>query len=319
MNIVYVSDGKAGHRAQALGFIAALKRQRIAVNYVEISIAQLSIVALLLHWLSAGYLGQLPEVLQSALQSELNSVSLPALIIGVGHRTHWKVLLLQKIYPNAKTLILMKPSLSINWFNYLIIPKHDTPPNLTHIFASEGALNPLINEQRHQAGRKLILIGGPSKRHTWSEEAVIAQLKQLVEHYPQQAFILTTSRRTPDNFLQHEFFKQFSSRLDIHPIEQTPSGWIFEQLQLATSVWVTEDSVSMLYEALTAGCAVHVISMPRLKQDRITAAVDNLLAQKMVSGLTEKQSNYDRAIYAQKSTLNEADRAASWLMSHQKG
>ena len=319
MNVVYVSDGKAGHRAQALGFIAALKRQAIVVNCVEISTDQLPIVALLLHWLSAGYLGQLPQVLKSALQSELNSVSLPELIIGVGHRTHWKVLLLQKIYPNAKTLILMKPSLPLSWFNYLIVPKHDTPPKFSHIFASEGVLNPLINEHRHQISKNLILIGGPSKRHAWSADVVIAQLKQLVEQYNNQSFILTTSRRTPDNFLQHEFFKQFSSRFDIHSIQQPPSGWLFEQLQLAHHVWVTEDSVSMLYEALTAGCAVHVISMPRLKQDRITAAVDHLLAQKMVSGLTEKQSNYDQAIYAQTNTLNEADRAANWLLSHQKG
>ena len=320
MNIVYVSDGKAGHRAQALGFIAALKRQEVAVEWMEIGTEQLSALALLLYWLSSGYVGQLPQQLNSALDHELS----PELIIGVGHRTHWKVLLLQKIYPTAKTLILMKPSLPLTWFDYLIIPKHDSPPNLPHIFASEGVLNPLINEQRHQAGRNLILIGGPSKRHSWSEDDLITQLTKLVEQYNNQSFILTTSRRTPDNFLQHEFFKQFSNRISIYPIEKTPSGWLFEQLQLARHVWVTEDSVSMLYEALTAGCVVHMISLPRLKQDRITAAVDDLLTQKMVSNvfekpLTEHQIDGGQVKVEQNNVLNEADRAAGWFMSQQKG
>lgn len=328
MKIWYVSDGKAGHKAQMLGLVAALKRQAVEIDWIEIPVEQISIVGLMAYWLSFGYFGQLPKLItdkatitdETTTTNEVTiSVEAPDLILGVGHRTHWKVLLLQKIYPNAKTLILMKPSLPLNWFNYLIVPKHDTPPKFSYIFASEGVLNPLINEHRHQISKNLILIGGPSKRHAWSADVVIAQLTQLIKQYPQHTFILTTSRRTPDNFLQHEFFKQFSSRFDIHPIQKTPSGWLFEQLQLAHHVWVTEDSVSMLYEALTAGCAVHVIIMPRLKQDRITAAVDHLLAQKMVSGLTEKQSNSDQAICAQKNTLNEADRAANWLMSHQTG
>ena len=316
MNVVYVSDGKAGHRAQELGFIAALKRQNVAVEWIEIGTEQLSVLSLLLYWLSSGYLGQLPQRLKSALDSKL----LPELIIGVGHRTHWKVLLLQKIYSGAKTLVLMKPSLPLNWFNYLIIPKHDLPPNLPHVFASEGVLNPLINEHRHQIDKNLILIGGPSKRHAWSDEAVIAQLQQLIALKKNAQFTLTTSRRTPLSFLQHEFFKQFSSQFVIYPIDQTPSDWVFEQLQLAHHVWVTEDSMSMLFEALTAGCEVHMISLPRLKQDRITTAVDRLLAQQLVNHLTEQtmndgQSADGKSADYQNPALNEADRAARWFRS----
>ena len=54
-------------------------------------------------------------------------------------------------------------------------------------------------------------------------------------------------------------------------------------MQKAEAVWVTEDSVSMIYEALSAGCKVGVIPMDRLKADRIVKSVDTLLDQRIVS------------------------------------
>lgn len=301
MQIWYISDGKAGHRAQLLGLVAALKRQNVLVKCLEIPVQQVSLLGLLAYWFSVGYFGQVPESIKSNKS--------PDIIVGIGHRTHWKVLVLKKLYPLAKTLVFMKPSLALSWFDYLIIPKHDAPPKLPHIFISEGVLNPLINEQRHQTGHHLILIGGPSKRHGWSEDLIVKQLQQILASRKNQQFILTTSRRTPIEFLQHSFFMQSSKHLTVCPVEQTPQGWLFDELQLASDVWITEDSVSMVYEALTAGCAVHLISMPRLKQDRITHAMDELVAQGWVDEAGQKDIDSVAGI-----SLNEADRAARWLI-----
>ena len=49
---------------------------------------------------------------------------------------------------------------------------------------------------------------------------------------------------------------------------------------------MTEDRVSMIYEALTAGCKVGVIQIDRLKEDRITKSVDEILKQGLVSSQT---------------------------------
>lgn len=319
MQIWYISDGKAGHRAQMLGLAAGLERQSCVIHLSEIAIQQLSLLSLMMCWLSAGVLKGLPSVLKS--------LAIPDVIAGVGHRTHWKVILIKKILrrknPRLKSLLLMQPSLPVNWFDYLIIPKHDHPPVKAGILVTEGVLNPLVNEQRHQSNLNLVLIGGPSKRHSWSETALIAQLQQVVQQVAGQQqgnsdLILTTSRRTPTEFLQHPFLSQLNSaqypHITIFPVTQTPTGWLFEQLQLASSVWVTEDSVSMIYEALTAGCQVHLMQMPRLKQDRITCAVDDLLAQGLVKSLTKKAIDSGHQI-----TLNEADRAARWLIHHLQG
>lgn len=320
MQIWYISDGKAGHRAQMLGLVAGLNRQSHAVSLTEITIQQLSLLRLLLCWISRGLLVKLPAMLKP--------LPSPDLIVGVGHRTHWKVLIIKKILQRKncqlRSLVLMQPSLPLNWFDYLIIPRHDHPAVQPNILVTDGVLSPLINEKRHQPGRGLILIGGPSKRHSWSQEPLIGQLQQVIRQVKSQQqgnseLILTTSRRTPAEFLQHEFLLSLSSasscqHITVYPVEKTPPGWLFEQLQLATTVWVTEDSVSMLYEALTAGCNVHVIEMPRLKQDRITCAVDDLLAHGLVGSLSKKVIDSGHKI-----TLNEADRAARWLIHQLQG
>ena len=139
-----------------------------------------------------------------------------------------------------------------------------------------------MNEQRHQPNRFLIALGGSSKRHHWNEEKVLDAIQQIVNLHPQAEIILTTSRRTPEEFLAHLNEKSFKSQLKIFPVEKTPQGWIFEEMQKAEAVWVTEDSVSMIFEALTAGCQVGIIEIDRLKSDRITQLLDQLLTQALL-------------------------------------
>lgn len=316
MQIWYISDGKAGHRAQMLGLVSALQRQSQHLDLDqdkshpvvlhEIPHQQLSYLWLWLYWLTGGRVGQWPRAIQT--------LPAPTLITGVGHRTHWKVFLLKKILqannPSLKSLILMQPSLPLNWFDYLIIPQHDQPPVQPHILATQGVLNPLVNAHQHLPKHGLILIGGPSKRHGWSTVQVLEQIQQILTQFPEFEMILTTSRRTPADFLQQPFFTQLPEQMQVFPVEQTGTGWLAEQLQQASQVWVTEDSVSMLYEALTAGCQVTIVPVPRLRQDRITEGVDRLLKTGDVQALGKKSIAPPPKI-----ALNEAERAARWLIS----
>lgn len=47
MHIVYVSDGKAGHRSQALGLFQAMQRQQANATFEEVSIHDLPIISLI--------------------------------------------------------------------------------------------------------------------------------------------------------------------------------------------------------------------------------------------------------------------------------
>ena len=269
MHIVYVSDGKAGHRSQALGLYKAMQRlSNVGVSFQEISIDDLAFLELCLGIFKQHIKG-------------LDKV--PDYIFGVGSHTQFRVLLLGKVYPKAKTVILMKPNFPIQWFDYAVIPSHDGLRQQKNIILTQGALNPIVNEQRHQLNRVLIALGGSSKRHQWNDQKVLNTIQNIVNQNPNTSIILTTSRRTPKEFLQQLKQNNWTESIQICPVEETPQGWIFEEMQKAEAVWVTEDSVSMIYEALTAGCRVGVIEIDRLKQDRITASIDLLLQQNTIS------------------------------------
>ncbi|OTG75568.1 nucleoside-diphosphate sugar epimerase [Acinetobacter terrae] len=295
MHIVYVSDGKAGHRSQAIGLCKAMQRQSAdEVTFEEVSIDQLPVFSLL----SAIFNKNI-----TALQQQ------PDYIFGVGSHTQLRVLLLGRVYPQAKTVILMKPNFPVTWFDYAIIPEHDGVEASKHVITTKGALNPIVNEQRHQQNRFLIALGGSSKRHQWNEAKVLDSIQQIVDLHPQAEIILTTSRRTPKEFLDHLNEKAFATKLKIFPVEQTPQGWIFEEMQKAEAVWVTEDSVSMIFEALTAGCQVGVIKIDHLKQDRITQSVDQIIQSNLVSVSASIQE------LPEPHAFKEAERVATYLLA----
>ncbi|USE82802.1 ELM1/GtrOC1 family putative glycosyltransferase [Acinetobacter tibetensis] len=295
MHIVYVSDGKAGHRSQALGLFKAIQRQSSeTVSFEEISIEDLALFPLLL-----GLFRRSIPQLKTA----------PDFIFGVGSHTQLRVLLLGKIYTQAKTVILMKPNYPFAWFNYSVIPEHDGISASDRVIVTQGALNPIVNEQRHQSGRILIALGGSSKRHQWHEDKVFASLEHIVKQHPNNEIIITTSRRTPEPFVERLKRYTFLPHVHFFPVEQTPQGWIFEEMQKAEAVWVTEDSISMIYEALTAGCRVGVIAMDRTKQDRITTSVDGLLAKGIVS------KSLLLAQLPEPNAFKEAERVATYLLA----
>lgn len=294
MHIVYVSDGKAGHRSQALGLYKAMQRQSVEdVTFEEVSIEKLDIFSLLI----------------SVFKHSNSSISqAPDFIFGVGSHTQLRVLLLGKIYSKAKTVILMKPNFPFSWFDYAIIPEHDDVQASAQVITTKGALNPIVNQQRHQSNRILIALGGSSKRHQWNNEKVLDAIKKIVYENTRSEIILTTSRRTPNEFLLSLKSQEYANKLSIFPVEETPQGWIFEEMQKAEAVWVTEDSISMIFEALTAGCRVGVIKIDRIKNDRITESVDHIIQQNLISDTTKIEKLPAAALF------READRIAKQLL-----
>ena len=59
----------------------------------------------------------------------------------------------------------------------------------------------------------------------------IIKRAKIVENNPDAEIILTTSRRTPAEFIDILRQQSFAQHLQIFPVEQTPQGWIFEEMQ----------------------------------------------------------------------------------------
>lgn len=222
----------------------------------------------------------------------------PDWVIATGHATHIPLLWISRKY-YARSIVLMKPSLPLGWFGTCIAPEHDfegkSVPN--NVITSKGALNRVVAGKYERKG-KLFLIGGPSKTHGYDEAALVSRIAETAKDEPWQ---LADSRRTPATLLPA--LAEALPNLEIFRHGDTRPGWLAEKLSELEEIQVTEDSVSMIYEALSSGARVGVLEMPRLLKDsRVLRGLENL----------EKDGFLNPALPVK--TLQEADRCAALLI-----
>lgn len=257
--ICIISDGKPGHLNQSRGLAEALCRRRPALSVNEHS--PLSRGAALRAWLAGrAPAGSWPAGLREP----------PALLIGAGHATHLTLLALKRVW-RVPALVLMKPSLPLGCFDLCLIPEHDEPPARDNVIVTKGALN-LMRPGPKEPGSGLILIGGPSRHSGWDEVSLLAQLERILAG-DDRRWRMTSSRRTPASTEQR---LAALSGIEFVPARDTGRDWLPAQLAAAETCWVTEDSVSMVYEALTAGCAVGTLKVPQNRDNRLQKGLQQL-------------------------------------------
>lgn len=292
-------DGKPGHEKQTLGLAQALTRQVPAQTH---TLAAETGAAALGHWLT----GQFPP--GAALPA-------PDLILGAGHATHL-LLLAARRARGGKAIVLMRPSLPLAWFDLCLIPEHDTPPARANVVATRGVLNAVHPGGTHDPGRGLFLVGGPSGHYRWDDHQVAHQVLAVTRAAPEVAWRLTTSRRTPPGFLPALEVER-PANLELVPHTATPPGWLEQRLREAASTWVTEDSVSMLYEALTAGTRVGLIQVPEKASarggTRVGAGVRDLIAAGWVTPYTAWRET--RTLPPPPDQFQEAERCARLILA----
>jgi len=172
----------------------------------------------------------------------------------------------------------MKPSLPPALFDLCLIPAHDHVAESKKIVTTRGVLNVVRPTQQHDQRSGLLLVGGPSAAHDWSHERMLEQIAAITSGDPQTDWQLTTSRRTPQSFTPRLAERKISN-LIVTPHQETTPEWLPQQLTRAAQVWVSEDSVSMVYEALTSGAAVGVLEVPSRRHGRVAAGIDTLIQE----------------------------------------
>jgi len=282
------SDGKAGHDAQSLGLVQALQAQ---TNVAVFTVPLQDSASGLWPWLSGCY----PR--GAALPA-------PHLLIGAGHKTHFHMLAARRRW-GGRIILCMKPSLPLSWFDLCLIPEHDAPPRAANVLVTSGVLNRVRSGGRHDANTGLVLLGGPSRHFRWDDDDIVRQLEQLLDARPQRRWLLGTSPRTPASLVQRLAGRQ---GFEYVPFIAAGSGWLAQRMADAGEVWVSEDSVSMLYEALSSGARVGVLRVGRGAANRVTAAVDALLERGWLGGPGDWQP-----AAGPEQPLNEAGRCAAWV------
>jgi mitochondrial fission protein ELM1 len=288
------TDGKAGHENQTRGLLAALARRTAAdVRWIKVPPYSSVLTNLMIKRFLPG----------AALPS-------PDFLVGAGHRTHLPLIAARRAR-GGKSIVLMKPSLPRVWFDLCVIPEHDQASG-GNVLTTRGALNAMQpgNKQAHTG---LILIGGPSRHHGWREKELVAQVEEIVRRDATLQWTLTTSRRTPPSTTAR-LAALVAKNLTVVPVRDTGPGWLPERLAAARCAWVSEDSVSMVYEALTAGCATGILAVParRRGKQKLRHGIEALVREGLVTGYAQWQAGAKLVPPAQ--AFNEAARAAAWIL-----
>jgi mitochondrial fission protein ELM1 len=293
------SDGKPGHDNQSLGLTDALQR-RLPLELYEVPVwpGQRS----WFDWLSGHYpAGRL--------------LPAPWLLVGAGHATQVPMLAARRAR-GGRAVVLMSPLLPGRLFDLCVIPAHDRPRPAANVIETRGGLNRVqaVTEGRHDSG--LLLVGGPSRHYRWHTAEVIDQVARIIRYTPLRQWTLATSRRTPAGFAGQlrRFVFSATRSVRVVPWHETSPGWLQDQYRRADCAWVTEDSVSMLYEALTAGLPTGVLELPARRDGRVVRGVRQLVRMQQVTPFNEwirgcPLRRPDR-IY------DEAGRCADWICTH---
>jgi uncharacterized protein len=278
-----LTDMKRGHDRQTIGLTNALSK----------------LIALKTHIVSVESF-RLSKLLRRGF-SPIQGLPSPHLIIGAGHQCQNALIKAKKIV-GGLSICLMKPSLPRNWFDLCIIPEHDKASPRQNTIETIGVLNPITPKVVSSLNTGVILIGGPSRHHSWDASDLLKQIRVIIEANPDVTWTITSSRRTPSDTAaliaaDHQLFDKFC------PIESVPLDWINNILESCGNIWVTADSVSMIFEALSTRAKVGIIRIPAKRLNRISSIASDLQKKGWIcqnTSMTEIKRPY----------LNEAHRCA---------
>ena len=295
------NDGLRGHENQSSGLIEALARETEVRSYV-LSVPR--------------GVGQLRVFWRLLFGTHYRDWPAPDLLIGVGHSTHLPLVVARRTR-GGRSVVVMAPSLPARWFDLVICPNHDRIPDTANVLVTRGALNRSRNGSGKNSSEGLILIGGPDRYYGWSADELTAQIEQILKRSPEVHWMAASSRRTPGELLAH-LDRLGAPNLSTFAVEDVNVDWLPGKLARAATVWVTEDSVSMIHEAITAGAATGLLAVPRLKSPAASATrwfeegVGTLLADSMATSFDDWEAG--RALTPTARPLDEAQRCGDFIL-----
>ncbi len=265
-----------------------------------------------------------------------------------------------------KCCTLMTPSvLGTAPFDFAVVPEHDHPEKRENVLPTLGAPNAIFADELERKGWELaqkyppretggqenrwgVLVGGDDANYRVSPEWVRRAIGPILEAGAQAdaGIYITTSRRTCAE-AEAELLRLTEGHPSVRMLllaSKDPFNPVPGMLGLCSRIFVTEDSVSMVSEAITAGREVFLLRTERQSFSRtaLQEATSFLVRKKLLPGTMLwgiprfdalfsslivkgflKEARYDR-LYTSTGTsvsphpdgpvLSEAKRAAEWIM-----
>ena len=279
LSIVVFQDGRPGHEKQTNGLVQAVSAIT-PVKPADTEVVQPSAMNLIISWLQYLFSSIVP------FGPGRNDRSAD-LVIGTGAHTHLPMLLFKKNCIAAPRIVTcMSPgALLLKRFDLCCIPRHDEPVRRDNIFTTLGPPNNVAFSTSHIPDRGLILVGGTdNKSHTWNSRSLVQKITSIIERDHAVTWTLASSPRTPADTCQLlDETAAGMQKVSFFRSTETEAGWVEEQYALNAKVWVTGDSMSMIYEALTAGCSVGILPVQwKQRHNKFQTSIDLLAAKELV-------------------------------------
>jgi mitochondrial fission protein ELM1 len=294
-----ITDGRLGHLNQLLGFIGRVQEKAdVELHWLDLSARPFS------------YAGRRGMLRQFDAQEK------PDWVIAAGSETHLPILWCKWV-TGAKAFLLMRPSLPLWMFDAVCMPYHDSPPKRHAVLGTHGVINHIIpsyeGRNQHQG---LILLGGINTHFCWDNAVIIHQLRRIASSSPNTEWLVSDSPRTPVGLLK-ELANLALANVKTLPYAETGSGWLPKTLSAVGQVWVSCDSVSMVYESVSSGAPTGLLDLEPLRESRVTKS----MAQLATSGLATAFVNADltKPLPPAERPLWEADRVADWWLQIDRG
>ncbi|MDC0931152.1 ELM1/GtrOC1 family putative glycosyltransferase [Methylophilaceae bacterium] len=259
-------DGKKGHEKQSLALVESLKIQsKCKIFDIKIQNLENPIIGVILkrYNLDKGFMK-------------------PDIAIGAGHKTHFHLLAIKRCF-GAKIVVIMKPSLPLMLFDLCVIPKHDDLKSSSNIFITNTLLINFNLNTKKKENMALFLIGGPSKHYHWDSKRVLEQIKNISKQFKFKKLLIATSRRTPIDFI-NEFKKLKIKNIKLYEHTKIMNGWFDKNINKVKNIWVTNDSYSMLIEAIASGACINILELKMKKKSKLSReinAIKNKIKNKM--------------------------------------
>ncbi len=305
LRIAAFFDTRPGHVKQTLGVLDALERLT-ETRIVEVPVAHRSLAGEAERWLKFFF----PSA--SGCAADLSGCDF---MIGTGSRTHIPMLTCRRQYRIPAVTCMSPTPLLAGRFDLCLVPRHDRPRPAANIFTTLGPPNRSRPRGNHDSGRGLVLIGGrDDKSHVWSSREIVEAVLDLLERERKLTWLITTSPRTPvETEVELQKLTDGRGRVRFVRFSETGPGWIEREYDRNRTVWVTADSMSMVFEALSAGCRVGVLPVAwRRPDNKFQRSVDDLRKEGYIVTLDEWRMG--KASRALSRPLNEARRCAEEIL-----
>ncbi|PHR29323.1 MAG: hypothetical protein COA36_03745 [Desulfotalea sp.] len=304
VDVIVVVDGRPGHEKQSFGIIQALANS-VDVNSIVIDISKRKFPA------------QFKSYFDFLFSLSPTDISLPEkadIVIGTGTRTHTTVLNIKKHF-HIPAITCMTPGRHLRrYFDICFVPEHDGCLPQENYFFTCGAPNNCVNKKQHRKDKGLILLGGmDEKSHVWDSKDIEGKIQSIIDREKDKQWTISSSPRTPEaTVLALREIANGTDNTLFFDYKDTHKGWIEEQYDQCSSVWVTTDSISMVYEALSSGCQVNVIQMSwKDCNGKFKRNEDLLIGKKLVTPFSSWANGTEEINVL--SQLNEAQRCADYI------